>query len=44
MLLILFRATLLYVQQMSNFSKEEVVDLIQTLLSPYEHEAKSTYP
>ncbi|MDW8230772.1 MAG: hypothetical protein RMJ33_13130, partial [Saprospiraceae bacterium] len=35
--------TFLYVQQMSNFSKEEVMDLIQTLPSPYEQEAKSTY-
>jgi predicted transposase/invertase (TIGR01784 family) len=41
--LILFRATFLYVQQVSNFSKEELMDLIQTLPPPYEQEAKTTY-
>ncbi|MCS6928569.1 MAG: Rpn family recombination-promoting nuclease/putative transposase [Saprospiraceae bacterium] len=42
-LLILFRATFIYVQQVTNLSKEEIMDLIQTLPSPYEQEAKTTY-
>jgi predicted transposase/invertase (TIGR01784 family) len=40
---IMFRATFLYVQQVSTFSKEEMMNLIQTLPPPYEQHAKSTY-
>ncbi|MDW8231115.1 MAG: hypothetical protein RMJ33_14880, partial [Saprospiraceae bacterium] len=32
---LMFRATFLYVQQMASFTKEEMMDLIQTLPPPY---------